>query len=359
MRHAIYLPETHSSIVRYRMKTALCHSLLLLILLIYPCAAYSLQKPGGREDATEESPKGKRASRPRSNESKQTGAPASRTAGGSRSKESVSRGRQPATATRPLAGLIINVNPPDSEVLFDSRSVTPENGTVRLPEVVAGTHTIEVRKAAYRGTQSSIMLSAGESRVLNIDLRPLPGKLSVAPTVAGATIIISSVGSYIETINNLELSPGMYEVTVTKPGYKTSVRNALVRPDESTNLLIPLERVPAKRRPADDAMTIAVSSEGKYLLVSLTGASGQSATATGSVEVTLAPNDSSGHRGQVVGLLPGVPCRVNVVPLENVGESSFKEPPGISNQWRAVAVRFRPKNLKRAVRFLISWQVIQ
>lgn len=341
------------------MKTALRNILLLLILVESASATYAVQEKGGREDASGRSAKSSPAARPKSKENRPTGAPTSRTTRANPGREKVKPVRRPAPAAPLLADLTINVTPPDSEILFDSRVLTPENGTLRLQQVGVGTHTINARKAAYRGAPSSITLSAGESRVVNIVLMPLPGKLNITPTVTGANITIADVGSYAESVRNLELSPGWYVVTITKSGYHTLVRNALVRPDELTDLVIPMELVPPKKPRSDAAMSMTVSNEGKFFIVSLTGASEQISTPSGSVEVTLDPNGSSITLRRVIGLLPGVPCRVDFVPLENVAEPSFKEPPGIHNQWRTVAVRIRPKDHKRAVKFSIYWQTLQ
>ena len=116
----------------------------------------------------------------------------------------------------------------------------------------------------------------------------------------------------------------------------------------------PLEQLPPERPHVrgDAATTIRTTADGKFLLIELTGKSGDASLTAGAVEVTVSLR---GDTQLVSGMLPGYPCRVDFVRLENVAEHSFGEAPGAGNQWGRVVVRIRPKDSKRAVHFLINW----
>jgi TonB family protein len=105
----------------------------------------------------------------------------------------------------------------------------------------------------------------------------------------------------------------------------------------------------------DAAMTIRASADGKFLLVELTGKSGDASATTGVVEVTVT---MKGDTQLVSGKLPGYPCRVALARLENVAEYAFGEVPGAGNQWGHVVVRVRPKDPKRSMHFLINWTAL-
>lgn len=101
------------------------------------------------------------------------------------------------------------------------------------------------------------------------------------------------------------------------------------------------------------------STEGKYTLVRLEGQPSDIAGAWGFIEVVFSTVGVVPTIRSVTGILPAVPCRVDIVARENVAEYSFKEPPGTFNQWRRVLVRVRPKDPKRVIRFAIYWQVLE
>ena len=107
------------------------------------------------------------------------------------------------------------------------------------------------------------------------------------------------------------------------------------------------------------ATTIEASRDGKYIIVTLSGRSGDAAATIGSLDVTLNTSALIFHNGSVIGMLTGFPCKVDFVRLENIAEYAFTEPPGVANQWSRATVRIRPKDSKRPIRFSINWKVIE
>lgn len=100
-----------------------------------------------------------------------------------------------------------------------------------------------------------------------------------------------------------------------------------------------------------------IAGEGKYLLVYI--APDTEARPSGSVAVFLNAPDAGVGPGNLVGGLPGKPCRVRFGNPENVAELSLKEAPGAGNNWGALVARVRPKNPRRSIRFTIGWEILR
>jgi hypothetical protein len=73
----------------------------------------------------------------------------------------------------------------------------------------------------------------------------------------GARIEIGGVGVYETGVVGLEVPPGTYPVSVTKPGFKSYARTIAVRPGESIDLRAALEPLPAAERLAEAEMAMA------------------------------------------------------------------------------------------------------
>lgn len=339
---------------------------LLLLGLCAPALAF--QQKGGREPKTRANPPPQTEQPPknqgavRSNPGRADRTPA-KTAGS---------GRKPEPAP---AGLVLSVTPPDSKIILDGTEYRAEQGTFARSAIKRGRYKVVVRREGYREEEYELGFEPGRVTSLSVSLEPLYGTIDVAPAVAGAEINIREtgtnglVGHYVGRASNIRLSPGRYQVFVSKEGYKTAIREITVKPSEIVLLEPPLEPLPKAsaapaRRPVpppfrpDSAMLTQTSAQGKFVVVVLTGRSGDTSNAFGAVDVTL---NRAGHVwvARVSGLLTGHPCQVDFVRLENVAEYSFVEPPGVQNQWARAMVRIRPKENGRPVRFLINWKGIR
>ncbi|HEX8457762.1 MAG TPA: carboxypeptidase regulatory-like domain-containing protein [Pyrinomonadaceae bacterium] len=235
-----------------------------------------------------------------------------------------------------------------------------------------GTYTIAASSPGYSEETRSLTLAAGLPESLTFSLRPVPGGLSIKPLTADAQIGIvnkgrnDTIGIYTGGVEKLSVEPGVYEVTISKRGYRTVTREVVVKPGESVYLEPPLEleatRLAARTRPGftpDRATTVETARDGKYILVTLTGRSGDASAAVGTLEVLVAPVAQTGEASNAQGMLTGFPCQVDFVRIENVADFSFSETPGTGNQWRRTVVRLRPKDAKRAVRFSINWKSLR
>ena len=294
--------------------------------------------------------------------------PASRPARGKSSKPKVK------AEVLPPANVLIKVEPEDSIVTFDNEPVSAESitGTLALKDLKVGPHVVVARREGYREQTLTMDLAPGDNQSLDLKLQALPAILNVSPVVSGAQIEVRTAGAEealenrTGSIRNLALPPGKYKVSVSKDQYRTEERTIILNPGQAVYLEPMLERVikevgapvapvPARQTIVAVPQSSSVVIEGKSLLVTLFGASGNSAVAAGTVSVAVAWGSNT---AEISGVITGAPCRIEFVRLENVAESSVAEAPGPSNKWSRMVIRVRPKDAKRTVRFNINWTAL-
>lgn len=290
--------------------------------------------------------------------------------GGKRNEARREKVREPEPILVPLKVL---VTPPDSIVLVNGQrlEVRDQDGNWTR-NFKPGTYTLAASSPGYSDETRSFTLEPGRPEHLRLALRPVPGGLSIKPATADARIEIvnkennHSIGSYTGGVDKLSVEPGVYEVTISKRGYRTLTREVAVRPGESVYLEPPLEREapspPSRSRPGfapDRATRVETARDGKYILVTLSGRSGDASAAVGTLEVLVSPLAQFVEGGSAQGMLTGFPCQVDFVRIENVADFSFSETPMAGNQWRRAVVRVRPKDAKRPVRFSINWKALR
>jgi TonB family protein len=281
------------------------------------------------------------------------------------------RPRRPATVrkqaiptTPQLASITITVSPADSAVWLDEQQMA--NSGSELTGLKPGPYRLTVRHAGYRDQQLPIELKPGDNDPLRITLEVLKGTLNVMPSVSGASIEVrsvdrnQSVGSYSGAMDNIDLPPGEYELTVSKPGYQGTMRAFTIRSGGTVELEPRLDPLPTPTPTPTPIMLVAARStvnvEGKELIVRILGTSGETSRTTGTISVTI---NRAAPTAYVEGSLNGLPCHASFVSLENVAEWSLIDSPSPSNGWALVVVRVRPKDSKRAISFNINWSSIQ
>jgi len=277
----------------------------------------------------------------------------------------------PKNESRPLAEVIVRVRPFGSTVILDTAAISPDpsTGTIQLSDLKEGPHTIFVRSSGYREQSRTIELRPGANEPVEITLERLPAVLNISLALDDAQIEVRHSGANASLerrtgpIRNLPLPPGKYDVTVSRDEYQTERRTINLEPGQVVYLEVTLDRVPrAEPNSAQISQSIdpvplssMVTVEGKDLLVTLIGATGNGAVSAGTVNVAVAKYSNI---AEINGSLSGYPCRVEFIRLENVAESSVAEAPGPSNQWSRVVIRVRPKDVKRVIRFNINWRLV-
>ncbi len=335
--------------------------LAAIFMLALAAPNHARQAPGGRESS--------KAGEPGRQPHAAKGRPSAHNSKGL-SRDAKGKDRKPETPV--TAALSISVRPPDSTIKLQDTDYRAENGLFVRGGLPPGTYKIVIHRDGYRDQDYELTLRPGEQTPLSVSLEPLYGTLSVAPLVADSVIDVvesetgTSVGRYAGPARHIQLPPRHYQVLVSKEDYRTIVREVEIGPAASVSIEPPLEPLPVVvRRPEpppfarDYATRAQVSSEGKFIVVTLTGRSGDVENALGAIDITLSV---AGGRAQVTGvsgMLTGYPCQVDFVRLENVAEYSFVEPPGVGNEWARAVVRLRPKESKRPVHFLINWKSLR
>jgi protein TonB len=267
-----------------------------------------------------------------------------------------------------LASVTITVAPAGSALFLNNQQF--DGPTLR--GLMPGLYVLKVMREGYQEDLRSITLVPGENSPISILLQPIQGTLNVLPNIAGAVINVRRTESngtfeehYVGELANLKLIPGDYEVTVSKEGYKTVTRKVNLQASGTVYLEPQLQMLPTSSpTPAisqrstfspDGAMTIETSDDGKYILVSLVGRSGQTTDSAGSLKVTLNPSDPSPNAASVTGMLTGFPSRVDFLPLDNIAQGSIVENPEPANRWARILVRLRVVDFSRPSRFAINW----
>jgi TonB family protein len=261
----------------------------------------------------------------------------------------------------------VDLQQPSGRLLLNGQntkaSYAQGSGILTLTGLRPGDYKILARKPDFLEYEEPVKVTLDRENVLTIVLIPLPGRLTVSPSVGGADVEIFnldsaiSVGRYSDRLDKVEMVAGTYRVSTSKPGYRTTTREIILKPGESVYLepfLEPLPRpTPTPIRPSigTTTMSLTVERQDKYLILGLQGSSWDPSRTVGSVNVSL-----GGPSGNVVsGSLNGQPCRVDFVKLENIADGSLVEAPGPSNGWASMVVRVRPKDQKRPISFAINW----
>src|ERR1044071_679032 len=211
------------------MKYSKCY-LVLILLFMCCCAGYAIQDDSaGRGGSLPPKPP---VSGPK---------PGTKRPGGGRG--TTNSKAQPRSRGSAQAELTINATLVGCQVLLDGqpRGMTNAGGVLVIPSLKTGSHKVLLRKPGYRDEERVVTLSSG-SNMQNFFLTPLPGSLIITPDVAGARIVIQNVGEYMEKVNT-ELAPGSYEISITKPGYRTVTRGVTITAGQPFNLPVALEKI--------------------------------------------------------------------------------------------------------------------
>ncbi|MGM7702002.1 carboxypeptidase regulatory-like domain-containing protein [Pseudalkalibacillus sp. Hm43] len=157
----------------------------------------------------------------------------------------------------PIVGALVEVLNLAGTVI--SRTITNATGDYLLNELAPGDYKLRVSKDLFITEILGFTLSAGETEVLNVTLRPNPGTLSGTVTDGNTTTpipnttvqVINARGVTIETtltdINGdfsvNKLAPGIYTVTFIAEGYGSKSVAAKILPGLTTTLNVDLEKL--------------------------------------------------------------------------------------------------------------------
>jgi formylglycine-generating enzyme required for sulfatase activity len=146
-----------------------------------------------------------------------------------------------ATLSPAWAEVSITSAPPDADVLVDGEVV---GTTPAWIEVIAGDHTIGLRKPGFKLWQSNLSVVAGEPRTLDeVDLIKSDGLVSITSNPTGVNVTIGERYRG-QTPLTVALAPGAdYGVLLSKAGYSPIRRTISVKPEQDLALNLTLNPV--------------------------------------------------------------------------------------------------------------------
>ncbi len=113
----------------------------------------------------------------------------------------------------------IQVDPFDARVSINGVDYGPAGGELTLT-LHAGTHSLSVTRSGYNPYNVSFTLSGGEYKTIPVRLSPLQATVSIRSNPSGARIFIDGSNTGNQTPFQMTLSPGTYQVRLTREGYQ-------------------------------------------------------------------------------------------------------------------------------------------
>jgi TonB family protein len=241
-----------------------------------------------------------------------------------------------------------------------------DSSTLTIKNLKPGQYRLQGKKADYEEYLETVELKSDETANASVNLKPILSTLTIKPAVNETFLEVWSldsnqkIGTYKHQLQRLEVSPGKYQIRVSKEGYFSIEREVALKAGQAFDWEPGLEQVPPPTptptpapRIARISTTFTITSEGKTLLFKIRSASGEFNVNVGTIAVRASANGNVAE-----GSLNGMPCQVEFVKLENISEGSIVEAPSPFNQWATVAVRVRPKDPKRPVNFAVNWRSV-
>lgn len=149
----------------------------------------------------------------------------------------------PASRTAPSAEVTIKTSPEGCSISIDAkpRGTTNRDGILNIPKLPPASYILTVSRPGYQKHESLIQLTAGQNETVEVTLTPLPVNLAINPNVSGARIEVN--GQIYNDFADVQLIPGTYQIKVSRPGYRTVVREIELRTAKPETLSVSMERV--------------------------------------------------------------------------------------------------------------------
>ncbi|OPX63861.1 MULTISPECIES: PEGA domain-containing protein [unclassified Methanoregula] len=144
--------------------------------------------------------------------------------------------------------------PAGSAVYLDGNYMgqTPYGGSLDIPSVLAGTHTVSLRLQDYKSYTQTVTVRAGEVVTVNAQLTPstpspvpdTTGQIMVVSTPAGAELFIDNTFRGITPATIPDIPAGSHVVMVRQAGYTDATQTVTVTGGQSTPVALSLAPVP-------------------------------------------------------------------------------------------------------------------
>jgi hypothetical protein len=153
-----------------------------------------------------------------------------------------------------VGSLDVFSTPAGSAVYLDGNYMgqTPYGGSLDIPSVLAGTHTVTIRQQDYKSYTQTVTVRAGEVVTVNAQLTPngpspqpdTTGQIMVVSTPAGAELFIDNNYRGITPATIPDIPAGSHVVMVRQDGYTDATQTVTVTGGQSTPVALSLAPVP-------------------------------------------------------------------------------------------------------------------
>lgn len=211
--------------------------------------------------------------------------------------------------------LDIRTTPAGAQVFVDGNFVGVSPIQV---EVQPGAHTILATMPGYAPAQTSVSVSAGETKTVNLVLNPEQATLRIFSSPAGASIYVNGQYRGVAPSSGLtlSLSPGTYTVMARLTGYEDTSMTVTLNPGESRSITLTLPPRKATLNIFTNPVGASIYVDGNY--VGTTRSTGLSvqvdpgthtivATMNGYEDTTVTVSVASGETKRVDITLPPIP----------------------------------------------------
>jgi len=153
-----------------------------------------------------------------------------------------------------VGSIDVSSTPAGSAVYLDGNYMgqTPYGGSLDIPSVLAGTHTVSLRQQDYRSYTQTVTVRAGEVVTVSARLTPdtpspqpdTTGQIMVVSTPAGAELFIDNNFRGITPATIPDIPAGSHVVMVRQAGYTDATQTVTVTGGQSTPVALSLAPVP-------------------------------------------------------------------------------------------------------------------
>ncbi len=145
-----------------------------------------------------------------------------------------------------VAMLDITTTPPGATLYINRKDLGSYGQSPRKLALAPGTYTVLVEHPGYLpATASNITLEVGQVQRVAIAMERVLGSVQLSGRPEGAMVVIDDPAD-IRVVGNIpgdfEISPGRARITVSQDGFVPVVEEIEVKPNETVNLAITLER---------------------------------------------------------------------------------------------------------------------
>jgi hypothetical protein len=119
-------------------------------------------------------------------------------------------------------------------------------GLLTVDPVAPGKRVVLVSKKQYQEERREVTFVAGTDRALEVTLSPLPARLTVNVNLPDAEIRVGDTPARTGRVDDLEIAPGRYTVSVTKLGYRPYTGTVNLGPGQSARIDAAIEPLSLK-----------------------------------------------------------------------------------------------------------------